>query len=140
MAEAVFKDLVAQAGLSDSFQIDSVGTGDYHVGDSAHSGTRKVLAAHNIRCDSISRQLNRTDLSQADYLIAMDYSNQSDVQALARRYLLKGELDLLLNFAENAPVNEVPDPYYTGDFEGVYQLVKEGCEGLLAHIRAEQGI
>lgn len=135
MAEAIFKHMVEQEGLADRFQIDSVGTGDYHVGDPAHPGTRQVLAAHSIRCDSIARQLNRRDLAEADYLIAMDESNARDIQRVGRT---NGQLHLLLDFAENSPTREVPDPYYTGNFERVYQLVSAGCAGLLAHIRAEQ--
>ena len=140
MAEAIFEHIVNREGLSDHFHIDSVGTGRYHVGDTAHPGTRQVLAAHGIQSHSRARQIDTNDLAQTDYLIVMDQSNKSDLLALSQRHPIKGELDLLLSFAPNAPVIDVPDPYYTDNFEVVYQLVESGCEGLLAHIRTEQGI
>jgi protein-tyrosine phosphatase len=143
MAEAVFKDLVARAGLAEQFEIDSVGTDAYHVGEPAHRGTRRILAKHNIPCDSISRQLTRTDLTQADYIIVMDRYNASDIQRIMPKGSLEGRLSLLLSFANGRQKGsslDVPDPYYTGNFEEVYQLVQEGCQGLLAHIRQERGI
>jgi protein-tyrosine phosphatase len=143
MAEAVFKDLVAREGLSQKLYIDSVGTDAYHIGEPAHRGTRRVLAEHGIQCDSTARQVTRADLEQADYIIAMDRSNATDLQAAMPRGSLNGRLNLLLNFTEGrrtAGVLDVPDPYYTGNFEEVFRLVTAGCKGLLAHIRRERGI
>lgn len=140
MAEAVFQHLVVQAGLSDRFQIESVGTDAYHVGERTHPGTRRVLAEHGIPCHSTARQLVRADLVGADYIVVMDRYNLSDVQSIASRVSLDDRLHLLLNFAEGQHLQDVPDPYYTGNFEQVYELVQAGCQGLLAHIRREQGI
>lgn len=143
MAEAVFKDLVAREGLSQQFYIDSVGTDAYHVGEPAHRGTRRVLTEAGVRCDSTARQVTRTDLEKADYIIAMDRANAADLQAMMPRGSLNGRLNLLLSFAEGrraASTLDVPDPYYTGNFEEVFRLVTAGSKGLLAHIRREQGI
>jgi protein-tyrosine phosphatase len=45
-----------------------------------------------------------------------------------------------LDFAKNTTEQDVPDPYYAGNFEYVYQLVEDGCRGLLATIREREGI
>lgn len=145
MAEAIFKDLVTKAGLSDQFYVDSVGTDAYHGGEPAHRGTQRVLAEHGIRCESVSRQVTRADLEKVDYIVAMDRSNASDLQAMAAKAALDGCLCLLLSFAEgqqgsSRSILDVPDPYYTGNFEEVYRLVEAGCKGLLAHIHRERGI
>ncbi len=140
MAEAVFIDLVKREELADHFHIDSVGTGAYHVGEMAHSGTRRVLAAHNIQCHSRSRKVTAADLAKADYIIAMDHHNISDLRFMARKVSFNDRLHTLLSFAEDEHISDVPDPYYTGNFEEVYRLVKAGCQGLLAHIRQEHGI
>jgi protein-tyrosine phosphatase len=34
---------------------------------------------------------------------------------------------------------DVPDPYYTGNFQEVYEMVNEACDRLLAHIREREG-
>jgi protein-tyrosine phosphatase len=143
MAEAVFKDLVAREGLSSHFYIDSVGTDAYHVGEAAHRGTRQILAWHGIQCDSTARQVTHRDLEKADYIVAMDRYNATDLQAVLSRGSVSGRLSLLLSFADDrrsANTLDVPDPYYTGNFEEVYRLVEAGCTGLLAHIRRERGI
>jgi protein-tyrosine phosphatase len=140
MAESIFKHLVAQEELTGHFYIDSVGTDAYHIGDLAHHGTRRVLADHGIRCDSISRRVTKNDLTQADYVIAMDHYNVSDLQYMAQRWSQNNHIYLLLDFAQNTRVRDVPDPYYTGNFEKVYQLVNDGCKGLLAHIRKEHNV
>lgn len=148
MAEAIFSHLVEQAGLAGRFEIDSAGTDSYHVGDPAHPGTRRVLAAAGITSRSISRQVTRRDLDRADYVIAMDHRNMSDLGYWASRGALDGRLHLLLDFvdeqgrrANDLPATrDVPDPYYTGNFEEVYRLVEAGCRGLLAHIRREHGL
>jgi protein-tyrosine phosphatase len=140
MAEAVFKDMAAKAGLSDQFQIASAGTDAYHTGEPAHPGTRRILAAHGIKSDNRARQVTRAELSQADYIVAMDQDNLSDLQYLARDLSLAGRLDRLLDFAPKATRRDVPDPYYTGDFEETYRLVEAGCRGLLEVIRQDKGI
>ncbi len=59
---------------------------------------------------------------------------------MARGSRLDDHLHLLLDFSGNSHIREVPDPYYSGNFEEIYRLVKEGCQGLLDHIRGEHGI
>ena len=48
MAEAVFSQMVEQEGLSDTIEVDSAGTGSWHVGEKAHQGTRAILQKHSI--------------------------------------------------------------------------------------------
>ena len=140
MAEGVFRQLVAQSGLSDQFEIDSAGTINHHAGEPAHRGTRLILEQNGIHYDGRSRQVTDSDLTYFDYLIVMDEENYHDVQRLAGRRSASPELHRLLDFAPDTTIREVPDPYYSGGFDQVYQLVLAGCRGLLAHIRAEHGL
>lgn len=140
MAEAVFQDMVAKEGLADHFSIDSVGTSSYHVGDPPHRGTRRILSAKGIQYNGTSRQITRSDLDRADYIIAMDQHNISDLEYMSRGASLNGNVHLLLDFAGNVRARNVPDPYYNNNFEETYRLVEAGCRGLLDHIRAEEGI
>jgi protein-tyrosine phosphatase len=85
--------------------------------------------------------VRRAELDRADYIVAMDRHNVSDLQWLASQGALDGRLSLLLSHTEGgAAVLDVPDPYYTGNFEEVYRLVETACTGLLAHIRRERGL
>jgi protein-tyrosine phosphatase len=137
MAEAVFQQLVNQAGLADKIKIDSAGTGDWHVGETAHRGTRQILAKHDIPYNGRSRQVSETDMNPNTYVIAMDDSNLRDLQ---RRFGRHPRLYRLLDFAHQTNERNVPDPYYTDNFEYVYQLVSDGCQGLLEKIRVENDL
>jgi len=46
----------------------------------------------------------------------------------------------LLDFATQTQERNVPDPYYTNNFDDVYQLISDGCQGLLATICQENGL
>lgn len=137
MAEAVLQQLVNEAGLNDKISVDSAGTGSWHVGENAHSGTRRVLAQHGIPYYGRARQVSWADMKRPNsYIVAMDEEN---VEELVARYGRLPNLSRLLDYATETREKNVPDPYYTGNFEYVYLLVTDGCQGLLATIRTEHG-
>lgn len=137
MADAIFQQQVKDAGLADKIMVDSAGTGSWHVGEQAHRGTRNVLKLNKIPYNGRARQLARRDLSDFDYVLAMDNSNLNNI----KRYMggeNDAEVRLFLSYgvdADTVEVGEVPDPYYDNRFEYVYELVEKGSKALLAHIR-----
>lgn len=138
MAEAVFRHLVQTARLSSHFEIASAGTGDWHVGERPHPGTQAVLQRHGIPLANEKRaqHLGRDNLEEYDYIIVADEENLRDVQHMWNPQ--HGELRRLLEFAPQAGMLDVPDPYYTGGFDRVYDLVLIGCQGLLDYIRQKE--
>ena len=138
MAEAVFQKMVDEAGLSDRIQVDSAGTGAWHIGEPAHRGTRRILAKHGIRYRGKARQVTTADLDHPNsYILAMDDNNLAH---LARAFGGHPKLYRLLDFAQDSNETNIPDPYYNNNFDYVFELVGDGCRGLLAMIRAEQGL
>ncbi len=132
MAEAVFRHQVAAAGLQGRIEADSAGTGSWHVGEQPHHGTRRVLRERGIDYTHSARQVERSDLVQFDYLIALDRGHLSELQYLANR--AGARIALLMDYAPDAGVRDVPDPYYTGGFDEVYELIERACRGLLEQI------
>ncbi len=134
MAEGVFRQMVKDAGLEDAIRVDSAGTASYHVGEQAHHGTLRTLNKHNIQYDGRSRQLSKHDFHTFDYILAMD---QSNLRAIRSRMPADSQahVAMLLDYATNTRVRDVPDPYYNGRFDEVYSLVKSGGQGLLETIR-----
>lgn len=138
MAEAVFQNKVNEAGLGDEIRVDSAGIGSWHAGETAHSGTLRVLKEHGISYNGRARQITRADLSTFDYVLAMDTENMSGIERLAASGKSSAQIRMFLDFAHNAGTVrtlEVPDPYYNGKFEVVYELVNKGSDALLQHIR-----
>lgn len=136
MAESVFRNIVKEAGLSDQIDTESAGTGSWHIGERPHRGTAAILKDYKIDVgNKRARQITRSDVKEFDYIVAMDSENQSDIQALFGKRVPR-----LMEFAANGLPQDVPDPYYTGGFEYVYELVEAGCRGLLEHIRKQEGL
>lgn len=135
MAEAVFRDLVKREGLEEIIMVDSAGTGNWHVGDPPHEGTRKILHTYSIDAEGLrARQIRAEDLDEFDYIIAMDEDNKRNIEKIKKQSYAK--VARLMDFVDHSKIKNVPDPYFTGNFEEVYDLVKDGCEHLLQYIRA----
>lgn len=140
MAEAVFRELVRKEGLENRISADSAGLGGWHVGEPPHRGTQKILQKYNISSEGLAaRKLTVDDLGQFDYIIAMDDDNISGINGL-RKENRPAFIGKLLDFVKDAKEINVPDPYYTGNFEYVYELVTDGCVSLLKKIKDENGL
>ena len=123
MAEFVMKDLVEKEGKN--FEVESRATSSWEHGNPIHPGTRSLLTAYGIPFDATkgSQQISQEDFQYFDQIIAMDESNKENLEKMAPADQ-KHKIKMLLN-------KSVPDPWYTGDFEETYRLVKEGCLNIL---------
>ncbi|REK77109.1 low molecular weight protein-tyrosine-phosphatase [Paenibacillus paeoniae] len=141
MAEAVMRRLVLEQGLESRISIDSAGTGDWHIGREPHEGTRKVLDTNGISYEGMTaRQVSPQDWTGFHYLVCMDRKNLKDVREMMSGTMEKNGAEKLFTFMELIPergVADVPDPYYEGNFDYVYELVNEGCSALLDKIKAD---
>jgi len=142
MGEAVFRHKVMEAGLEGQIQVDSAGTGDWHIGNKPHKGTIGMLKQHGIDEQGLfARQVNSRDFSDFDYIIAMDASNVTNLQSFVQTdELNKATIYKMLDFLPESTVKDVPDPYFTGNFEEVYDMINKSSDRLLAHIRDQHQI
>lgn len=135
MAEAIFRDLVKKEGFKSKIEVDSAGTGDWHIGHPPHQGTQKILTKYNIPFGGLkARQVKSDDFTVFQYIIAMDEKNMEDLSAFgkANEHTYVGKLS---DFVQNSNWVNVPDPYFSGNFDETYDLVSKGCKGLLAFIK-----
>lgn len=135
MAEAVFKELVYKDSLSLKIQVESAGTGNWHIGNDPHSGTLKILKDHNISAEGLKgRQIQHGDFERFDYIVGMDENNLADIRSM----LEQPDHPKIFRFLDiTHHSKDVPDPYFTGDFNETYKLVTEGCTALLQKIKQE---
>ena len=129
MAEAIMRQRLKERGISDVI-VHSRGTGRWNLGEPPHQGTQKILKQHHIPFDGIVSELFEPD-DDFDYIIAMDQSNVDNIKSINPN--LKGQLFKLLEFS-NMEETDVPDPYYTNNFEGVYDMVRSSCDNLIDFI------
>ncbi|MFC4401529.1 low molecular weight protein-tyrosine-phosphatase [Gracilibacillus xinjiangensis] len=138
MAEAVFRKIVQENGMEDQFYIDSAGMGDWHIGKPPHRGTQKKLNEMNISYEGQkARQIILNDLDTFDYIIAMDEQNMNDLTNLGK-HSENVVVKKLMDFVADAKEKDVPDPYFTKNFDYTYELVREGCEHLYSFIQQQQ--
>jgi protein-tyrosine phosphatase len=138
-AEGVMRSLVARAGLEQSVELDSAGTGGWHVGSAPDERATAAARARGIALEGCARQVSASDFEEFDLLIAMDRSNMRELQRLAGSDEQRKRVRLLREFDPAGLQGgelDVPDPYYgsPGGFEEVLDLVQAACEGLLAQI------
>lgn len=138
MAEAILRKSLNEEGLSGKVEVDSAGTGNWHVGRTPHPGTLEILGSYGVSAEGlIGRQLQPDDFDEFDYIIGMDQTNVRDIRSM----LGQPNHPKIIRFLDlTEHLKDVPDPYYTGDFQETYALVSEGCEALLAKIKKEQAM
>ncbi|MBT8765210.1 low molecular weight protein-tyrosine-phosphatase [Metapseudomonas boanensis] len=134
-AEGVLRHKLWEAGLIEQVQVDSAGTGDWHVGKAPDARTRVAAQRRGYDLSQLrARQVEAADFGRFDLILAMDKSNLANLQRL--RSGAGAELDLLLQRYELA-LDEVPDPYYGGEdgFETVLDLIEQACDALIDEIK-----
>lgn len=118
-------------------EIDSAGTSDWHIGDPPYG---PMVAAGEARGYDLTplraRQLTPADFDTFDLILCMDASNLERAEAL-RPKGGKAMLQLYLDYAPQTGLTDLPDPYYTRDFEQAFDLIEAATAGLLAQL-AEQ--
>ncbi|EXJ94860.1 hypothetical protein A1O1_03258 [Capronia coronata CBS 617.96] len=140
MAEGVFRSLAK--GHPRIHEIDSAGTGAYHILDPPDYRTMATLRKHGITdYEHGARQVDTQDFLTFDYILAMDAYNLRDLQRLRRRVESKGQkpkaqVMLFGEFSGKGKAEEVVDPYYGADngFEVVYEQVTRFSKNFLDHI------
>jgi protein-tyrosine phosphatase len=126
LAEGVLRHLAQKKGFN--WDIDSAGTGNWHIGNSPDHRSVKVARQHGVDISGLSgRQFSVADFDQFDRIYVMDMDNYRDVLRKARSEADRAKVQLLL-----ANQQEVPDPWYDDKlFEPVYQMIYKACERII---------
>lgn len=131
LAQGILEAQVKRNSLD--WKIDSAGTSGWHAGEKPDSRAIATAKQHNINISNQrSRMLTSDDFYHFDFILAMDQKNYSDILRICPTPELASKVHLILEFAENNTVREVPDPYYDGGFQRVYNLLNEACSGFIA--------
>jgi protein-tyrosine phosphatase len=142
-AEGVMRALVTRAGLDGSIELDSAGTGSWHVGSPPDARAAAAAAGRGMPLNGAARQVRPEDFQRFDLLIAMDRANRRELLRLASGAEQRAKVRLLREFdpaSAGAEDLDVPDPYYgaPGGFEEVFDLVQAACEGLLEQLLTDE--
>jgi len=139
LGEGIFRHLVNQKGLAQYFHIDSAGTSGYNTGDKPDAGALKIARLHGISIEDLrARKLEKSELKDWDFIIAMDSSNLRNIKKLGT---ISGRLHLMREFDPEGP-GDVPDPWCCSDevFSDVYNAIERSCKCLLDLIIKEYSL
>jgi protein-tyrosine phosphatase len=139
LAEGVFRHLAAEAGMAERIQVDSAGTGAWHVGEPPDRRSLTVARKNGVGLDGRARQVEGEDFALFDLVVAMDRDNLRQLESLRDRAGGAAPVRLLREFDPEAGGDlEVPDPYYGGPdgFDRVYEMVHRSCRALLEALEA----
>lgn len=134
-AEGVFRSLVEEAGLSDRVEIDSAGTISHHAGNAPDQRAQEAAQKRGYDLSKQrARQVTSEDCERFEYVLAMDSDNLERLRSLCG----DGTPRRFLEYASEASVQDVPDPYYGGGdgFERVLDLIEDASRGLLEDVRS----
>jgi protein-tyrosine phosphatase len=138
LAEAAFRREAEQLGLD--VEIDSAGTGDWHIGYPPDPRAASLARRNGIDISHLkARQVTSEDFLRFDHIVALDANNLRDLERL-RPPGAKARLSLLLDHVEGRAGEAVTDPYYgdAAQFEQAWRDVAAGAAGLARKIAGER--
>ena len=139
-AEGIFRHILKEKGLSDSFELDSAGTHAYHVDAPPDHRAQQTAQSRGIDLSDLrGRKVTASDFDKFDYVLAMDKDNYAILADMCPTAQSEN-LSLFLDFAKDLTIDEVPDPYYggTGGFEKVFDMLELASLGLIEHIQTKK--
>ena len=145
IAEAVLRDRIQAAGLSEKVIVDSAGTGDWHLGHEADPRSQAILSQNGYLLTHSARQITSSWMAQIDIILVMDSSNYLNVEAFMRDSGFEPELYMIRSFDpdlahyDNLSLElDVPDPYYDRDngFALVLKMIERAADEFVAGLPA----
>jgi protein-tyrosine phosphatase len=139
MAEGALRARLAQAGLEDAVQVDSAGTGDWHVGAAPDRRAIACAARNGVAISGQrARQLAAGDFAVFDAILCADHATLRETRARSPA-ALRERCMLLSAYARRGEV-EIPDPY-TGsaaDFDHAWNLVDAMARDIVQGLQQSQ--
>jgi protein-tyrosine phosphatase len=141
-AEGIFRQLLIDHSLENKVEVDSAGTGGWHVGSAPDSRAQEAANQRGVNLSNLkARQVTSKDFDEFDLLIAMDIDNQNKLYEIARPEQ-ENKVKLLLQYSKKFEQTEVPDPYYGGDngFDLVLDMIEESTAELLKTLQVSNAV
>lgn len=136
-AEAALREALAEAGLDGQVEVDSAGTGAWHIGNPPDERMRVAAAEAGLELTGAARKVTVADFDRFDLILAMDGANETGLLELAPDAAARAKVRRFRDFEARADGPDVPDPYYGGadGFADVVTIARAGARGVVAHIR-----
>lgn len=139
LAAAILKDKIKKSGMNSWVEVDSCGTSNYHIGDTADPRTLANASRNEIAIDHCVRQLSNQDLENFDFIFAMDKSNYQNILRLSNARNFEYKIRMMRDFDPVAKGGEVPDPYHGNEkgFQEVFEMLDRSIKNFILFLQKE---
>ena len=132
MAEMIFKDLIYKNNKKYLFKCESKSTSMEEIGNDIYPKAKEVLENNNVTIERhYATQTKKDDYNKYDLIICMEKSNYYDLINIYNGDP-EDKIKLLMDYTGRD--EEIEDPWYTGNFDRVFNQIKEGCEDLFDYL------
>ena len=133
-AEGVFRSIIKKNNHSEKFEIDSAGTHAYHIGNPPDSRSQATAISYGVDLSNQkARQVHESDFYYYDFILAMDVNNLEMLKSICPNES-QSQIQLLLDYHPSIEFQSVPDPYYEGKFDEVFDMVYSACSSFFESI------
>ncbi len=130
IAHGILQDKIKKLELP--WAVDSCGTSSWHTGEKPDSRSIDVALKNNICiANQRAQNFNISMFEEYDYILVMDSNNHKDLMKLASSEANKQKVKLLMNYAFPGQNRQVPDPYYEGGFDAVFDMIELAIDGFI---------
>lgn len=127
MAEYIFADLIQKVGRAEDYMISSAAVSYEEIGNDVYPPAKRCLLSHGIACPPhAAHRVTTKEIEEADLLLCMDHSNLRRLFAISPK--AEGKAFLLGKYGLKG--EEIEDPWYSGNFNRVYDEIALCCEAL----------
>lgn len=140
LAEGIFNHKIQQLGLTEFYEADSCGTGNYHIGSQPDERTIANASANGVSLNHCCRQLTNADLLQFDYILPMDASNLRNVHLLPDGASQRSKISLMREWDPQGKGKDVPDPYFGNEdgFQLVFEILDRTMDGFIGDLESRR--
>jgi Protein-tyrosine-phosphatase len=132
LAQGILEHKMREHNLD--WEIDSAGTGAYHIGDLPDPRSISKAQEHGIDItDQRARRIVPRDLAYYDHILAMDTANYRDIVQMDINKDYLDKIKMVLNYVYPKQNMPVPDPYYDDSFQNVYELLSKAMDAFIDH-------
>jgi protein-tyrosine phosphatase len=136
LAHGIMKNKIKSNHLD--WTVDSCGTGSWHIGELPDKRSIEVARKNGIDItDQRARQLSPNDFDIYDVILTMDTSNYNDVIRHAKPHQ-KDKIQMIMNYQYPGENRVVPDPYYDGGFDLVFEILESACDSVINKLIADE--
>jgi len=134
LAQGILNHLARQHNVA--LDVDSAGTASYHAGETPCDGSVQIALENGIDIRNYkARQIIKEDFDYFDVILAMDTSNFNDLMRIAKDEKQKNKIKMVLNYSFPGQNRSVPDSYFTGNYQEVYDLLYDACHHFIFELK-----